>query len=177
MEEFDETDEIEEAEQIEQVELLSPALHEEVRATLCRKVAQRILRDHKISKPPVPVDRIAREIGFDLQLADLPSGVDARAQVIGSRKVIVIARAHADVRQRFSIAHELGHHFLGHKHKEHTAGEAEANIFAGALLVPGAWLRRDVDRYLIAELLIRYRVSREVLLIAAKDARLLNRLR
>jgi Zn-dependent peptidase ImmA (M78 family) len=176
MEEIGEWNEVEEAEQTEEVETHAPAIQTEVRAAYCRRVAQRILRDHKITEPPVPVDKIARAIGFDLQLQDLPAGVDARLQIIDSRLVMELARGQGEVRHRFSIAHELGHYFLGHKHNEYCAEETEANIFAEELLVPRAWLRKDVERYSIAELLSRYQVSREVLFIAAKDARLLNRL-
>jgi len=163
MEEIDEWDEIEEAEQAEELGTRALAIQPEVRAAYCRKIAQRILKDHKITKPPVPVDKIARAVGFNLQLQDLPVGVDARLQVINSRLLMELARSQAEVRHRFSIAHELGHYFLGHKHNEYNAGETEADIFAGELLVPRAWLRKDVERYSIAELLSRYKVSREVL--------------
>ena len=177
MEETDGWEEVEEAVETEEAETHAGSSWAEVRAALCRNIAQRILRDHKITEPPVPVDKMARALGFELQLRDLPAGVDARLQIIDSQMVIELARGQAEVRHRFSMAHELGHRFLGHKHNEHRAGEAEADIFAGELLVPRAWLRKDVDRYPIAELISRYNVSRQVLFIAAKDARLLTRLR
>lgn len=178
MEEIDDWDEIEEKEEAEETETAAPIVRAEVRGELCRKIAQRCLSDHRIAEPPVPVDKIARNLGFELQLQDLKPGVDARLQIIDSRKVIELARGQADVRHRFSIAHELGHHFLGHRHNEHRAGETEANIFAGELLVPRTWLRRDLQRSLtVVELTGRYQVSREVLFIVARDARLLNRLR
>lgn len=177
MAEIDEPDEIEEDEGAELSEPPALILQAEVRAELCRRMAQRVLRDHTITAPPVPVDRIATTLGFELHLRDLPPGVDARLQIIDSRKVIELARDQAEVRRRFSTGHELGHHFLGHRHNEHQAAETEANIFARELLIPRAWLKKDVDRYSIAELVSRYNVSRDVLFIVATDARLLNRLR
>lgn len=177
MAEIDEPNEIEEEEGAEPSEPPTLSIQAEVRAELCRKMAQRVLRDHTITAPPVPVDRIATTLGFELHLRDLPPGVDARLQIIDSRKVIELARDQAEVRRRFSTGHELGHHFLGHRHNEHQAAEIEANIFAGELLVPRGWLKRDVARYSIAELVSRYNVSRDVLFRAVKDARLLSRLR
>jgi len=179
VEEIDDWDELEEKEQAEETAAAVPAVGAaEVRAELCRKMAQRLLRDQRIAEPPVPVDRIAKTLGFAVQHQDLPRGIHARLQIIDSRRVIELARGEADARHRFSIAHELGHFFLGHRHNEHKTGETEANLFAGELLIPRTWLRRDLANHLtVAELIARYRVSREVLFIVAKDARLLNRLR
>ncbi len=176
MAEINEPDEVEEGEEAEPSEPPVLITQEEVRAELCRMMAQRVLRDHAITAPPVPVDRIATNLGFELHLRDLPHGVDARLRTIDTRKVIELARDQAEVRRRFSIGHELGHHFLGHRHGEHKAAEIEASIFAGELLVPRAWLRRDVDHHRIAELTIKYNVSRDVLFRAADGARLVNRL-
>jgi Zn-dependent peptidase ImmA (M78 family) len=96
----------------------------------------------------------------------------------GDQRVIQLATGQARVRQRFSLAHEIGHHLLGHRHGESELAERQANIFAGALLVPPTWLRRDVTSGMTAEALAtRYDVSREVIFIALKDARLLKKLR
>jgi Zn-dependent peptidase ImmA (M78 family) len=97
--------------------------------------------------------------------------------VLKGHRVIELARGQSRTRQRFSIAHELGHHLLHHCHGENDLAEKEANIFAGALLAPGSWLARDVASGLTSTSLAKkYEVSREVIFIAAKDARLLGRL-
>lgn len=44
------------------------------------------------------------------------------------------------VRQRFTIAHEIGHIYLGHINKDDPACEEEANFFARNLLAPEAVL-------------------------------------
>lgn len=57
---------------------------------------------------------------------------------LGGRPIIAIARGHSGDRDRFTIAHELGHLIL-HSHRsgiEPKRAEDEANRFAGALLIP-----------------------------------------
>ena len=57
-------------------------------------------------------------------------------------------------RQRFTLAHEYGHHYLGHGDTYDTAGyasdstpkEVQANYFAGAFLVSSAALDRALER-------------------------------
>jgi Zn-dependent peptidase ImmA (M78 family) len=126
----------------------------------------------------VPVDALARRLGFQIRFERLAGGVDGRLRVLGDAKVIEVALGQAPSRQRFTIAHELGHFLLGHGYEETKVAERQANIFAGALLAPGAWLARDLGGFpSAAALASRYEVSREVIFIAAKDARLLGRLK
>ncbi len=108
----------------------------------------------------------------------LPRGLDARLVKSDDGSRIDVATGQARVRQRFSVAHELGHHCLGHTHDDGAVAEKQANIFAGALLVPHAWLAADVKSGLSpTELAGRYDVSSDVLFIALKDGRLLNKVR
>jgi hypothetical protein len=149
-----------------------------VRRAHCRKAAEQLLKRTGVKEPPVPVEEIARKLGFHVRVEDLPRGVDARLRVSGGSRTIELASGQANVRHRFSIAHELGHVSLGHRHGETEVAEQEANAFAGALLVPRAWLKRDVERFsTVADLARRFGVSRDVIFIAAQEARLLERLR
>jgi len=151
---------------------------EDARPAFCRKFAERTLARFGIVEPPVSVDRLAAKLGLLVRIVELPRGVDARLRVRDEERVIELAAGQARVRHRFSLAHELGHHLLGHRHGESKLAERQANIFAGALLVPPTWLRRDVAGGMTAEALAaRYQVSREVLFIALKDGRLLKKLR
>jgi Zn-dependent peptidase ImmA (M78 family) len=148
------------------------------RTAFCRKAAEQLLKRCAVQQPPVPVEQIARELGFEIGIVDLSIGVDARLRVTGARRIIELASGQSGVRHRFSIGHELGHACLAHRHGETEVAEQEANAFAGALLVPAAWLRRDLDRFPTASALAdRYQVSREVIFIAAQRARLLGKLR
>lgn len=147
----------------------------DVRAAYCRKVAQTLLKRAGVKEPPVPVEVLAAKAGLNIVKADLPRGVDATLRPVEG--VIEVARDQAGVRRRFSIAHELGHHCLGHAHGDSSVAESQANIFAGALLAPGSWLRHDLPLYRTPDALAqRYQVSREVIFIALKDARLLNKI-
>lgn len=85
----------------------------------------------------------------------------------GSRRIIGINATHHEHRQRFTLAHELGHFLLHARQvephqvfvdhalvwrrdvassKAESPEEIEANQFAAELLVPGRWLRRDMDK-------------------------------
>lgn len=153
--------------------LLDP--REDVRAAYCRKLAQIVLKRAGVTEPPVPVAQIAKNEGLAVIECDLPRDVDAI--LVPHNHRIEVARGQASVRQRFSIAHELGHHFLRHAHGESPVAEQQANIFAGALLAPSRWLRRDIGVYRTPDALAaRYEVSREAIFIALKDGSLLNKL-
>lgn len=53
----------------------------------------------------------------------------------GHIELLPIIQDKSPLRIRFSLAHELGHHILGHKN-ETRHNEIEANFFAGNLLAP-----------------------------------------
>ena len=149
---------------------------EDVRAAYCRKVAETLLKRSGVTHPPVPVRRLAEKAGLTVVEADLPRGVDAILKP--DERVIEIARRQAGIRHRFTIAYELGHHCLGHVHGESDVGEQQANVFAGALLVPRAWLSKDLPVERTPDALARkYEVSSQTMFIALKDARLLNKIR
>jgi hypothetical protein len=149
-----------------------------VRRTHCRKSAEQLLKRCGVKEPPVPVEEMARTFRFEVRMEHLPPGVDARLRVSGNSRVIELASGQARVRHRFSIAHELGHASLGHRHGETEVAEQEADAFAGALLVPRAWLKRDVGTFsTVSGLARRYDVSRDVVFVAAEGARLLERLK
>jgi len=153
-----------------------PVAREDVRAAHCRQAARQLLKRHAVLAPPVPVDVIAAALGLEVSYVRLPRGLDARLVKTEKDARIDVATGQARVRQRFSVAHELGHHCLGHAHDDGTVAEKQANIFAGALLVPQPWLATDVKSGLSpTELASRYDVSSEVLFIALKDGRLLTK--
>jgi Zn-dependent peptidase ImmA (M78 family) len=64
---------------------------------------------------------------------------------------------HIPVRQRFTLAHELGHHVLGHRQRVDASqdvfgrprdpDEVAANYFAGAFLAPRTAVRNWADRH------------------------------
>jgi hypothetical protein len=133
-----------------------------------REVARRLLAKYGITTPFVDVLAVAKAEGFEVRVKPLPDGLSGR--LVG--KVIEVNVGEAAVRQRFTVAHELGHHALGTTHglsrgSAQAVIEREADAFAGELLVPGSMLRRQ-ETSDAAELRRVFRVSRPVLQIAAE---------
>lgn len=120
---------------------------------------KRIIRKAQ-QKLPVPVVRIAHELGLNVYAArgwaDGLSGMIKRADD-GTYDIYVNAN-HAKVRRRFTIAHEIAHYVL---HRESIGNgitddvlyrsglsnrqEAHANRFAADILIPWALLDPLID--------------------------------
>lgn len=138
-----------------------------------REKARKVLREHGIGRPPVVVHAIARQCGFEVGDSHQLGKLSAR--LVG--QVIEVNAEEPVVRQRFSVAHELGHHFLGTRHGDGPLAEQEANAFAGELLVPGHMLRSAVEQTTDTNALATlFKVSRQVLEIAAQHHKLFDQL-
>lgn len=130
-----------------------------------REKARQVLREHEIGRPHVVVHSIARKCGFEVRQSGRLGKLTAR--LVGN--VIEVRADDPPVRQRFSVAHELGHHFLGTRHGDGPLAEQEANAFAGELLVPGHMLESAMKQTTdTRELMKIFKVSRQVLEITAK---------
>ncbi len=118
------------------------------------KCATGVLRLANAKLIPVPVEAIAAKNQIRVSRRPHPSFSGMLIRKNG-RALIGINSNEALVRQRFTIAHELGHFFL-HPQKDafvdyrdnkrdimRTPREKQANMFAAALLMPGALLRKD----------------------------------
>ena len=158
--------------------------------------AAKLLRENDVRRAPVPVEKIAQSLGIDVRFAPTSDDVSGALIRDGRTAVIAVNSAQHDNRQRFTIAHEIGH-FVMHKHTHRhidedfridyrnaesseatKRSEIEANRFAAALLMPEAFIRRDLLRMVrdevnaddtIQTLSIRYKVSKR-----AMELRLLN---
>ena len=98
---------------------------------------------------PVDVVKIANKLDFDVFLSDFDEK-NVSGMVVNSKdeKSIYVNKNDIPQRQRFTIAHEIGHIVLHHKNEEFsevdfrntdelpTQKEIEANAFAAALLMP-----------------------------------------
>jgi Zn-dependent peptidase ImmA (M78 family) len=115
--------------------------------------AKELLAERSVSGPPVPVEEIARELGVTVLFERFDQGISGILYRDGAHAVIGVEATHPKTRQRFTIAHEIGHLRL-HKgpmfvdHSVHVdrrdekaslgidPDEIEANSFAAALLMP-----------------------------------------
>lgn len=97
--------------------------------------------------PPVDVEQIARSLGF--QIVRIQSvGDELSGLVTLKHKLVGVNGNHHRRRQRFTIAHELGHIALGHPPesrcsiREIACFNREADTFASELLIPTYFLLR-----------------------------------
>lgn len=128
-------------------------------------MADRVLEEQGVTRPPVPVKRLAQAAGAKIVYQPYEQEVSGFLYRDRSRVIIGVNSGHHEHRQRFTIAHELGHYVLhelgsGVVHVDKafrvrlrdelsTQGtdveEIEANTFAAELLMPAEFVRRDLD--------------------------------
>ncbi|MBF9059104.1 ImmA/IrrE family metallo-endopeptidase [Rhodobacterales bacterium HKCCSP123] len=117
---------------------------------------------------PVPVTSLPARLGIGLKSAFLPAGISGMLERDRGSFLVTINALDPDTRQRFTLAHELGHYML-HRHlvgdgldddrayRSTEAGkyhntligpkeETEANKFAANLLMPREAIMRERDR-------------------------------
>jgi len=158
---------------------------EKPRYSHAAKIAQKTIDETKISAPPVDVNKILTHIGINLLPYPFPEKVSAILLKENNMLVVGVNNSHHPNRQRFSIAHEIGHYLLGHYKdvfvdmSEISEGrfdafdtdhnkvqEQEANYFAGELLMPSAMLKKDFAKLRnVEEIAKLYKVSKDALWI------------
>ena len=127
--------------------------------TRAERAAQRLLNAHGITKAPVLVEKLTAARKITVAFEDLGSDdISGMFYRRGDTAVIVVNKYHSHHRQRFTIAHEVGHaelhdsntfldglaslRFRDDKSATGTdTEEREANGFAAALLMPAEWVR------------------------------------
>lgn len=134
--------------------------------------AQLILNSLKLHTAPIPVEDVAKRSGVSLIALDLGEDVSGVLHMKSDAANIGYNPNESKLRQRFTIAHELGHYFL---HREDDKiyvdnenyyqtimfrttkqlnlsnadyqREREANSFAAALLMPQTLLLKELKKY------------------------------
>ena len=163
-----------------------------IRKKLIKNLANEALNFISCTEPWVDVREIVGACGIKLVPHD-PQDEDLSGFLLRNPEdnsvILGVNNTHSRNRQRFTIGHELGHHFL-HSNSVHVDGryqvmnrdakskegnntqEIEANFFAGELLVPEQMLRADIekigqldveDEVVVKKLAKRYRVSTQVI--------------
>jgi hypothetical protein len=100
---------------------------------------------------------VERDLGLPVVIAALPQGVAGCCWRDGDRTVLWVNGTQAAVRQRFTLAHEVGHVRCGHDGdvpvetietiggKTTDSREIQANAFAAELLAPADGIRDSID--------------------------------
>lgn len=157
-----------------------------VRATSPGDAAREVRKRTAQMTVPVNVTAIAKTAGVALFYSPFPDALSAFLLRADDKAVIGVNSNQAQVRQRFSAAHELGHFILRHADGAvfdyafpttaegeppgyHPQNERDANTFAAELLMPEEELIEDAPNLSLARLSRRYEVSEE-----AMSFRLLN---
>lgn len=161
-----------------------------IRSRLARDKANSILKMYRIVQPPVDVVNISNLLGFKVVPFPFPDTISATIQIEGPKKVIGLNQKQPETRQRFSIAHELGHYLSGHENFSHEhemfvdrdkkyldpqhREEEEADEFAAELLMPEFMLRKDVleNKLDVPTLAGKYNVSEQAMWIQLINLRL-----
>lgn len=173
-----------------------------IRRKKIRTLVAELLDHNIVQKPPVPIDKIAKSKG--VQIIRHPIDIEDVSGFLYRDKdkaVIITNSEHSDVRQRFTISHELGHFLLHEGHPVHVdrkfsvkmrndlsskgvdTYEIEANNFAAELLMPKEMLKEDLlaiedinlfEGDAIQKLAKKYKVSPQALTIRLTSLELIN---
>lgn len=131
-----------------------------------RKEARKILNRFRITEPSIDVKSIAEKLGAQVVFQDAPGDLSGMVYVGANGTVIGVNKQNHEPRQRFTIAHEIGHmvmhmHILeGNVHIDKGFGvqlnrdkrsalgddllEIQANRFAAELLMPTEMIKREI---------------------------------
>lgn len=157
-----------------------------------RERVQRLLDEVGVKKPSVPVERVAKHLGIQVRYSPLDDEMSGMIYIKDDVPIIGVNALHHPNRQRFTIAHEIGHFVLhrelltGQIHVDHQFPilmrdaeaalgtsdiEIEANNFAAELLVPEAMLVQAIgnkasdidDDGPVVELAAKFKVSKQMM--------------
>jgi Zn-dependent peptidase ImmA (M78 family) len=123
-----------------------------------------------LKAPPVPVERLAKSLGVKVEYSPFDDELSGMAFLRGGQPIIGVNSNHHPNRQRFTIAHELGHVCLHRRELEAAVLidkrflprdsvsaegtnhlERQANAFAAELLMPTNLLSGVLSRTLDLE--------------------------
>lgn len=109
-------------------------------------LARQLRKSWELGVDPIPVlTDMLEERGIKVfQSQAINERFDGMAATVDGIPVIVVGRGWPGDRQRFTLAHELGHLVLKDRLAPNLDEEAAANRFAGAFLAPEAEVRKEL---------------------------------
>jgi Zn-dependent peptidase ImmA (M78 family)/transcriptional regulator with XRE-family HTH domain len=142
----------------------SPQILWQINGAGARDTAEALLAAAAVTTAPVPVHALAEGCGVRVLSWDF-ADVDGLVVQLPEGAVIGVNENQYDRRQRFTVAHELGHHLLSHAESFHVdfggelspaatgehpdynwRNERAANDFAANLLMPAAVVRTEFTK-------------------------------
>lgn len=156
------------------------------------KTAVHDLVSYHLSASPVDIKEIARRQGVTIIEHEMDPKQSAMLIRKNGRAAIVVNKLHHARRQRFSIAHELGHLLMHksegravedggeifHRHEYHRPSspqETQANYFAAELLMPEQAVRKavqEVNLSMVTDLAVQQLARKFDVSVAAMTIRL-----
>jgi len=167
-----------------------------IRRRFIQAMVEKLLAENKITKAPVPLSKVVKNTGVRISEGVLEGNLSGFLYRDTKQSVIGVNTEHAQVRQNFTIAHELGHFLLHDQetlHVDHEfrvrlrndassqgtdEAEREANFFAAALLMPLNLIAADfkgreyldlLDDDFLHDLARKYGVSTQALVNRLKN--------
>jgi Zn-dependent peptidase ImmA (M78 family) len=153
--------------------ITSPRPPAEYTANIAAHDARRIAENRGLKCLPFDVVGLARSIGIKVEFLPLADGVSGFLHRRSGDWIIGVNSLHHKNRQRFTIAHELGHYFLHRdqgdfedralfrKDLQVNHLEYEANSFASKILMPEDDFKKAlvVDRATVDAIAEKFEVS------------------
>lgn len=160
------------------------------RVNVARDKAKKLLVDVGIIKPPVfmvaIVDQLKKNYDLSIYPWNFSNNIDGIQTMEGRVVAIGYNQEQHPHRQRFTIAHEIGHLLLGHTQKgglgfdleSKKPEEIEANKFAAELLMPMEMLKFDVEKnnLNVKEIATKYNVSEIAVWWRLSESGLINKM-
>ena len=167
-----------------------------IRRTKIQSIVENLLAENKVKEAPVPLSKLAKACGARIFVDSLEGDLSGFLYRDKKQAVIGVNTHHSTARQNFTIAHELGHLLLHDQEQLHVdhqfrvrlrndvsrqgfdEAEREANFFAASLLMPKAFLEKDLeqeeyvdlfDDEFLAKLARKYCVSSQALVNRLKN--------
>jgi hypothetical protein len=153
-----------------------------------RRQATRLLKSASVSREPVSLRDVVSALNLELVSETRePFTSEAALEPMGDARAIVLNGAGGSRRQRFTIAHEIGHFVLhparcrpergGAVNEAGRIEEREADAFAAELLMPANLVREAVrEQGLdVTRLADRFEVSRKAMQTRLRDLGLIER--
>jgi Zn-dependent peptidase ImmA (M78 family) len=158
------------------------------RIGMARNIARKLLAEVEIKNPPVLIRDIINHIKNQRDLSVYPwafgNDTDGIQITDGERATIGYNQSQHPHRQRFTVAHEIGHLLLGHTGKNFILDlnskkpeEIEANQFAAELLMPLEMIKKDLQNKKKAkDIANKYNVSEEAVWWRLYDCKLITKI-